>query len=604
MRYPSVAAAAFDKARYDSGRAQAPRAAEQSPGRHTNLWLAAIAGLSVIPRIVAGLYDPISYDGYWHVFIARNLSREFRSLAHPPLFPLLLRALDALSHSRLSYESVSLVTGAGAVFLFGLLLQKLRTAPPVPIIGGLAFALAPSAIRMSIVVESYMLCVFFILVASLAYLDLLRPDPASVPRASRVVFAASLSLALLSHYVAGLFFLACLVSPFILALVWPDYRRHLSRGWKDRLPADIATVMLPAAVGAILLHYLARPWLHALNHLPAFYFQPGAEPAGAFVARNLANTFNLFSPVRVAAEPAAVALLCVFTVAVCGELATGTERHREARMALATIYLVLLLIGIVTGLGGWYPFGGAMRHQLLLFVFGLLALVLAFDRVLSHCSPGRRYLFVAFFVVGSIANSFGNRGEWWEPGPDLFAGEVASFRKAFAGARVVHVDQFNLIGFFAQYSDWDWRFVGSEIGNKEVQRYALSRGGGALTVLAHRDIWNMDFTRPDLYKALVEPQSSGAPLSFTVFCVHQILPGEPRRSPEMLQREIPELAKEAGLAVERLVVDGPNVYGGFGMSSVPAHPSLAMMSILSASARAQTGRQIKAGDPLAISGRR
>ena len=569
----------------------APRAAEERPGRHTKGWLAAIAGFSVIPRIVVGLYDPISYDGYWHVFIARNLPREFRSLAHPPLFPLLLRALDALSHSRLSYEGVSMVSGAGAVFLFGLILQKLRTAPPIPIIGGLAFALAPSAIRMSTVVESYMLCVFFILVASLAYLDLLRPDPASVPRASRVVFGVSLSLALLSHYVAGLFFLACLACPFVVALVWPGYRRDLSRAWKDRLPADIATVLLPAAVGTLLLHYLARPWLHALNHLPAFYFQRGIESSGAFLARNLANTFNLFSPVRVAAEPVAVTLLCLFTLAVFGALATGAERHREARMALATIYVVLLLIGMVTGLRGWYPFGGAMRHQLLLFVFGLLALLLAFDRVLSRCSPRRRCLFVAFVVVGFIANTFGNRGEWWEPGPDLFAGEVERFRSDFACAGAVHVDQYNLIGFFAQYSDWDWRFLGNAIGNAQVQLYGVSRGGRALTVLAHRDIWNMNFARPELYKALAESWRSDASASFTVFCVHQTLPGEPSRDPETLRREIPELAAAAALGVDRLVVNGPNVYAGFGRSSVLADPPPVATALVPASAKARTGMQ-------------
>ncbi len=526
-----------------------------------------ISVIAVLPRLAAALADPIGYDGYWHVFIARNLMREYRSLAHPPLFPLLLRACDAIGHARLAYEAVSLGAGIGVVFLFGRVLQKLRTDAAIPVLGALAMGFAPSAIRMSCAVESYMLCIVFVLAALLPYLDLVRPDPTAVSGPSRAAFAGFLTLALLSHYFAGLFFAACLAAPLLVAAVRPEYRRALVRAFPKRWAADAATVLPPAAVAGLLFSFLARPWVRNIYHLPEFYFQRSGETAASFLFRNLANTFNLFSPVTVASRSAAAALLGLFLVLVFVAAVAGRRLNTgiEGRAMPSAILLFLLVIGMTAGVLGRYPLGGAMRHQLLLFLFGLLAAFVAFDRLLRWATPALRVLLIALCVSGIGANAVWNLREWWQPGPDVFDLEAKMFWSEFPGARAVHVDQFNLIGFFMQHHDWLWTFSGRAVGKPAIERYEISRGERRLTLVAHRDLWNMDFRDPELYKSLEGSRRAADPGCLTVFCVHQILNKPPaRKLPNLPANEledcIPALAREADLAVKKLLVRGDDVF--------------------------------------------
>ena len=112
--------------------------APETPNRSLIL----VAALSLVPRLFDALVRPIDYNGYWHLFIARNLSREWRNLGHPPLFLVLLKAVDSLAHAPLVYRSISLVAGAATVYLVGRVLARLGTRPPVPVLGALATAFA------------------------------------------------------------------------------------------------------------------------------------------------------------------------------------------------------------------------------------------------------------------------------------------------------------------------------------------------------------------------------------------------------------------------------------------------------------------------------
>src|SRR4029077_5297138 len=113
------------------------------------------------------------------------------------------------------------------------------------------------------------------------------------------------------------------------------------------------------------------------------------------------------------------------------------------------------------GLLGKYPFGGAMRHQVLLLVFGILAALVALDQWICRTSPGGRGVIIGLLLLAVTVNAALNHREWLSPGPDPFASEVRTFRTRFPDARTVDLDQFNLIGFFAQHHDWHWSFLGS-----------------------------------------------------------------------------------------------------------------------------------------------
>ena len=140
------------------------------------LIVALAVGLAL--RLYVGLTHPIDYNSFWHVWIARNLSREYFGLAHPPLFLVLLKGVDAVSHARLAYRSISIVSGVLAIELVHRILRKLRASPEAAFLGALTMATAQSAIFLSRYVQSYMLAVFFILWSFVFYLDIARPAPA------------------------------------------------------------------------------------------------------------------------------------------------------------------------------------------------------------------------------------------------------------------------------------------------------------------------------------------------------------------------------------------------------------------------------------------
>ena len=78
--------------------------------RRFNAFLLLVCFLAAIPMIYFGVTYYIEYDGYWHVFIAkqtwRNLLEEYQATAHPPLFFFLLRGAIALGDSRLIYDLI------------------------------------------------------------------------------------------------------------------------------------------------------------------------------------------------------------------------------------------------------------------------------------------------------------------------------------------------------------------------------------------------------------------------------------------------------------------------------------------------------------------
>ena len=525
--------------------------------------LLAIAAAALLVRLFFIRVHPVNYDGYWHVFIARNLSRELGALAHPPLYPLLLRRADAVAHTRLSYLSISLVSGVAAVVLVASVLAGIAARREMPLVGALALALSPNAIALSGIAESYMLCTAFVLAATRAYLDLIVPAPPEKRGRSAAAFSVWASLALLTHYAAGLFLLATAAAPFVLAALEPGYRRR----WTGSSATRVAAAFLPPLfVAAALFHFLARAWVHRLSHVAEFYFAVGRETIPAYLARALAGTFVLFSPVAVGSPPAAAAALLAFLAAVVAIAVRADRRRGDSGAPAATpAVLLVLLVGIeaAAGIAGRYPFGGGMRHQFLLLLFALLAGAAAFDRVLAGQPRGTRSALVALAVAAVAANSWAHRDPRWRPRPEPFAAERERFDRDFPDATEVHVDQFNLVAFFAQHHDWDWRFLGTVGGHPSVERYRVSTSGRTIDLVAHRDFWNFDPASPATSAALAGTSAAGASRDATLFAVRQSIPGEPAPDPDAIRRRIPALAAGAGLETGKVDVFPGGVFADF-----------------------------------------
>ncbi len=450
--------------------------------------------------------------------------------------------------------------------LFAAVLGKIAERRETPLVGALALALSPSAITLSGVAESYMLCTVFVLAATRAYLDLIAPVPAARPARSAAAFAAFGSLALLSHYAAGLFLLAAAAAPLALAVLEPGFRREWLRAPGRRLAVLGAAFVVPLVVAAALFRFLARPWVRRLSHVDDFYLASGSETIPAFLGRGLAGTFDLFSPVRLAFPFAAAAALLAFLAAVTA-IAVRADRRRggPATPSATPAVLLVVLVGIeaAAGAGGWYPFGGAMRHQFLILLFALLAGAVAFDRILAGRSRAAGRALVVLAAAAIAANWWGHLDRRWRPRPEPFSAERERFDRDFPEAREVHVDQFDLVGFFAQHHDWTWEFLGNVDARPSVQRYRVSANGRSIDLVAHRDFWNFDPASPDLYRAIFETPATPSSRVATLYGVRQALPGRSVPDGERLRREIPALAARAGLETSRLDVFDAGVFAQF-----------------------------------------
>ena len=538
------------------------------PGAHREL--VPILGAAFALRLFFALTHPIDYNAYWHVFIARNLSREYSGLAHPPLFLLLLKLADAVSHSALAYQSVSLLSGVGVVALTHRVLGRLGASSATAQLGAWTMAVAQPAVVLSCGVQSYMLAAFFILWSILPYLDLVSPNP-TARRRPRIAFAVLVSLGLLTEYYTAFYLLACVAAPFLLAVFRRSYREWLLSSLPRRLAADVATLLPPAVVAASIYLLIARPWVQKFNTLPQFYFQPGLETAAAFLIRNLWNLFNTFSPFLLGSQPAAAALVLGFVALVflASVLDSPGEVSSSARAVPAAILAALLAIGMAMGLKGPYPFGGLMRQQFLYFLFAVPAGFIAFDRLLARLRGvrARRVLVIAAAACLTV-NLVWHARDFENVGRRDFAAQARIFHRSFPDAATIQVDQLNLIGFFMAHDDWSWKFLGAPPGNPLVQRYALEKGGRRVTLIAHRDYWNFDFHEPGLYPALRAAIRGDDPACFAVFCVHTNLykPAE-RRLPDLepaeVEARIAALAPPAGLKAGPLVFQGNDVYGEF-----------------------------------------
>lgn len=516
-----------------------------------------MALLSVVPRVLDGARQEIDYNSFWHVFIARNLSREWRTLAHPPLYLLLLKAVQAVGHAPLVYRSIGIFSGAAAVYLFGRILEKLGARTAVVLVGAAAMALASNPIGLSLTIESYALCVVFILGSFFFYLDLVAPGTAPALR-GRIAFAVLAALALLTHYFAGLYLGACVAAPFLAAAISPSSRESLRRSLPGRWKADALTFASLAGIGLFVYEIFAKSWVGKPKGLPIFYFDRRFETLPHFLVRNFRNTFGLLVPVEATRARYALAGLALLFALVLVLAVAG--KNSDPRRAMPALFSILLLFGgALLGSLRLYPFGGAMRHQYLLYVFTLLAAFVALDAFLGvlRRRPARVAALAGAATI--VAVSFFRRQPAIDPGgPDSFRPAVAELFRQFPQTRAVHVDVFDLIGVFGALHDAEWRLVGRGPGDPRIERYAVEGDGRRFTVVAHRNWWFFWFGDARVYRDLAPSwPSSGCETVFGALrrTSAAAQPAFRALTPEGRRARIEALASAEGLEARRVVLE-------------------------------------------------
>lgn len=497
--------------------------------------LAAGALVGLVPRLLVAVRQYIEYDGWWHVFIAQqddwsNFLWEVRANAHPPLYLLLLKAVMVFSRSRLAYRMVSLLAGllAGVVLARAAGSQSRHWA--VPGLVALAFSLSWNAIVVSCEVRSYMLCALFLAIAAGPFFALCRPHVGSAPRHS-LLFCVATSLALLSHYSAALFLAAAGAVLLGRLAVTRGIRRRAAVVLRRAPVRVLLPVLLPAATAAALFVLHARTYARPLNHLPEFYaVSSGAGGPLRFLLRNTAYEVALFMPVSIptATVPARLAACLAALAVVVGVLALPRRRDGSAPHRVAgALFLALVAVGMVSGVTGVYPWGGAQRHQFHLLPFILLFFAAGLDVALERVKRPLARAAILVTVATGLAGSFvaGWRSFPWIP-EELASEQVAVLRASFPDATAVYVDQYSLIFLVAAYHDWTWEYLDVCPSDGWIQRFQLTRGERRMTVFRDRASWLVEPGAERFGAALKGCLEMLAPDPVVIFAVRQ-LPGSP-----------------------------------------------------------------------------
>ncbi len=165
----------------------------------------AVAVLAAAPLAWFSVSQMISYDGYWHVFIAiqdtwYNFAYEVAQNAHPPLFYLLLGGAITFGKIPIVYRAISILATVGSTCLIGRIVRRSGASLAVSVVASVAFAVSWSTMVVGVEVRWYQLGIFFSLLAVHGFLELAAQGFGEPSPVACWSFALGIPLALLTHY--------------------------------------------------------------------------------------------------------------------------------------------------------------------------------------------------------------------------------------------------------------------------------------------------------------------------------------------------------------------------------------------------------------------
>ena len=546
--------------------------------------------------IVLSRSELIGYDGYWHIFVARqddwrSFWEQALATAHPPLLYALVKvATIVFGAGVVAYRLVPMAGALGSTWLLGRIVERTTVQPILPAVAAFAFGSSLTTVTIALDIRSYTLGTFFVLWACLALMDLVEDGLSqAAAHRSRVIFALTCSLALLSHYATALFLVGSVATCAMLSAVDRGYRERLFHDAHGRRPGAMWPLLsstalafgVPFALLAIAYAvHIAKWWARSFNHVAAFLFDPQREDALAFVWRTTKALFELYVPVLdypgftttltvsgAQLTDFAVATLVVVSLAALGWLGfrpPDTERgapvaRRVPPLLLACITALLVILALL----GRYPYGGPLRHQFLLFPFALIVLTLLVDEVAARVGRRAGMLVVGLFALAAVFNTVNWVAHFRVTPGYLLQAEMDRFREVVAAPEAIQVDSFNLFVLFMHHHEWRWRFVGRAAPDESLDLWRVEEAGGqGFYVCRDRRQWLLDLSRAATYRRLAACLEATGTERVAVFRPQQrgVAPAWPVAETEGLAQRA---AGEAGLVPETLIVDGESVYAAF-----------------------------------------
>jgi uncharacterized membrane protein len=540
--------------------------------------LLAITFAALVPALVLGASEFISYDGYWHVFMdMQNRWKlflfEYRRDAHPVLYHLVLRVITLFGHSRLAYRSASIIPGVVSVYLLGRIAGKLCSNKGVALLAAAAYGFSMVMIGIIIDVRSYPLALVFVIAAFYYLVDFLAQTYDASANRSLVLFGIFTSLAIASEYYAIFFLVACLG---VLALLWTTHSAFRERSTKWAIQnwhAPLIAFGLPLIVTAYFyLTHVKYLFEQRFPYRPAaYFFWTPASSRIDFILRNLRADLNYMLPVEIPSTPILFVVLVVFVpLLLYFGLFRKQSRESPAVGVPGLVLLLLLAELIVLSQLQWYPFGGNDRQQSIFFPFFILTAFILLDRLIAYL-PGP---WLKTGILGAIAVLIAvNFSYRWQKTPrrsvELFTKEYRTFQAKVAPAAAVYVDQFTLIAYYIHTHDWKWKFHRHLRAPDHIDEYDLTSSTGQhLALLRNIDHWNFDLNKPATYQILARSLHDAHLASANMFMVKF---GHGHADPSAIaagENRIRKLAADAGLRVTSLYSDNTQAAITFNVASL------------------------------------
>ena len=197
--------------------------------------------------------------------------------------------------------------------------------------------------------------------------------------------------------------------------------------------------------------------------------------------------------------------------------------RRSIRPGVPLSFFVIILISIAAAsIDSRYPFGGYIRHQIILFPFLALSAICFLDQIVARLPTAWfRESLVIIVIAGFTVNSIHEIQRFPVIEEKLFKLEVAEFYKSIPRPKAIYVDHYSLIAFFIHHDDWKWRFLSRHQDNSWIDQYEIKKNDRMLNVCRDRLRWNVDFTDPSLYRSIAQCLSRCNVPSVAVFCIYQ-----------------------------------------------------------------------------------
>jgi uncharacterized membrane protein len=532
--------------------------------RRFSFLLAAITLAALVPALVLGASEFISYDGYWHVFIAKQdqwkqFLFEYRRDAHPVLYQLLLRLTSSvLGNSRLAYRAASIIPSMASVYLLGRIAERLCVSKGVALLTAAAYGFSLTMIGINIDVRSYPLALMFVIAAFYHLVDFLSGKYDRSANRSLVLFGFFTGLAIATEYYAVFFLVACLGILSLLCVTDSAFRESFQKWAARNWYTPVIAFGLP--FGVITYFFQTHFKCHhsiAYNHIREFYWTPTSSHID-FILRNLRADLNYFLPVEIPSVTILLGVLIVFLplLVYLGFFWRRSDRSRTVGIP-GIILLLILAELIVSSLLRWYPFGGNDRHQSILFPFLALTAFTLLDQLIACVSASRLKTGILAAIALLIAANFSYR---WEKTPrrsvELFTHEYKILQTNAAPAPALYVDQYTLIAYYIQTHDWKWKFRCRFHEPDRVDEYDLtSPTGQRLVLLRNIDKWNFDLSKPEVYAVLARSLHDAQLTSASMFLVKQVLGHADPSAIAADKSRIRNFAADSGLDVTSLYAD-------------------------------------------------